>query len=67
VTGEAELKALGTGNPTQMESVTDTTTHTFRGHALAILRSTGKSGRANLTVSSPGLPDVTVAVTFTQP
>jgi beta-galactosidase len=56
VEGEARLCALGSGDPADVESLSDATTRTFRGRALAILRATGKSGSVRLRVSAPGLP-----------
>jgi len=66
VTGEAELQALGTGNPTDIEPLTDPQTTTFRGRALLVLRSSGRPGRASVTVSAAGLPEVSSAVEFTR-
>lgn len=60
VTGEAELCAFGSGDPAALGSVSDAQAKSFRGRALAILRSSGKAGVARLTVRCPGLPDASV-------
>ncbi|MBI2512777.1 MAG: glycoside hydrolase family 2 protein [Opitutae bacterium] len=52
VAGEAELCAFGTGDPASVGSLTDSHTTTFRGRALAILRSTGRPGAVQITVTS---------------
>jgi beta-galactosidase len=62
VEGAAELSALGSGDPEAVDSLVDPTTRTFRGQALAILRSTGKPGPVRLTVSSTGLDAATLEV-----
>jgi beta-galactosidase len=62
VEGAAELSALGSGDPEAVQSLVDMTTQTFRGQALAILRSTGKAGPVRLTVSSTGLDAATLEV-----
>ncbi|OIQ90068.1 beta-galactosidase BoGH2A precursor [mine drainage metagenome] len=65
VRGEAELQALGTGNPTQIESLSDSHTTTYHGRALLVVRSSGRPGRAQITVSAPGLPEARAEVDFT--
>ncbi len=52
VEGEAEIAASGNASPMDMESFRSLTPHTFYGRALAIIRPTGKSGTATLTVTA---------------
>ena len=54
------LAGFGTGNPITDENYTDNHTVSYRGHALAILRSGYKTGKAILTVTADGLPEARV-------
>ena len=65
VEGEAELKAFGSANPEDERSFLDNQATSFRGHALAILRSTGKPGKAQIYLSAPGLEPTSLTVDFT--
>ncbi len=65
VDGEAELKAFGSANPEDPQSFLDHEATTFRGRALAILRSTGKPGKAQIRLSAPGLEPQSLTVDFT--
>lgn len=65
VKGEAELKAFGSANPEDLRSFLDNQATSFRGHALAILRSTGKPGKAQILVSASGLEPTSLTVDFT--
>jgi beta-galactosidase len=65
VEGEAELKAFGSANPEDPRSFLDNQATSFRGHALAILRSTGKPGKAQINLSAPGLEPTSLTVDFT--
>ena len=56
IVGEAELCAFGSGDPAAVGSLSDASARTFRGRALAILRSTGKAGSVRLRVTTTGLP-----------
>lgn len=56
VEGEAELCAFGSADPAAVGSLSDGSTRTFRGRALAVLRLTGKAGSISLRISTPGLP-----------
>lgn len=56
----AVLSAFGTGNPVTEENYTDKKTTTFRGHAVAIVRSGYKSGSAVLKIKSAALGEVRV-------
>ena len=49
------LAGVGTGNPITDENYTDNKTVSFRGHALAILRSGYEKGNGVLTVSGDGV------------
>jgi beta-galactosidase len=55
VTGEAELCAFGSGDPAAIGPLADNHARTFRGRALAILRSTGKPGAVGITVTAAGI------------
>jgi len=65
IDGEAELKAFGSANPEDPRSFLDNQATSFRGHALAILRSTGKPGKAQIYLSAPGLEPTSLTVDFT--
>ncbi len=57
VEGPAKLVALGNDDVSQAgPGFTSPRRETFEGHALAVLRSSGKAGEVTLTVSSEGLP-----------
>lgn len=60
--GDGTLLASGNASPTDMESFRNPNPTLFRGRALAILKSTDKSGEIKLTVRSAGLPDASVVV-----
>lgn len=62
VSGPAELIALGSGDPKWTGSLQSPTTRTFRGQALAILRSTGKPGPVRVTAQTDGIPTASAAV-----
>jgi beta-galactosidase len=64
VEGEATLQALGSANPTDLGSVMDSKATSFRGRALAILRSTGKAGSARIRLSASGFQPITATVEF---
>lgn len=55
LSGPAELVALGSGNPQWTGSLQSPATRSFRGQALAILRSTGKVGPVRITGQADGL------------
>ena len=65
IDGEAELKAFGSANPEDTRSFLDNQATSFRGHALAILRSTGNPGKAQISLSAPGLEPTSLTVDFT--
>ena len=54
------LAGFGTGNPITEDDYTYNRTVSYRGHALAILRSGYKTGKAILTVTAEGLPEARV-------
>lgn len=62
VRGPAELVAFGSGNPRWTGSLQASATRTFRGEALAILRSTGKQGTVHITAETDGLPSASTTV-----
>ncbi|MBQ6060722.1 MAG: DUF4982 domain-containing protein, partial [Clostridia bacterium] len=55
VTGQGWLAGFGTANPMTAEDYTDGETVSWRGRALAIIRSGYESGEISLTVSADGL------------
>ena len=65
VDGEAELKAFGSANPEDSRTFLDNQATSFRGHALAILRSTGRPGKAQIRLSAPGLESASLIAEFT--
>ena len=67
MTGPAELQAFGSADPAALGSLRDARTVTFRGRALAILRSTGKPGPVRVSVKSPDLPGAQVEIPFPAP
>ncbi len=64
VTGSAELLGFGSGNPVTDENYTAGTFHTYRGHALAILRAGYEAGETVLTVNAEGLGEEAITVEF---
>jgi beta-galactosidase len=66
VEGEAELCAFGSADPEDLGSLSDVDTKTFRGRALAILRSTGNPGAVRLHVTSAGLTEASTEIHVTQ-
>ena len=66
VEGAAVPAGFGTGNPVTEENYKDMKTVTFRGEAMAILRSGLESGRAKLTVKANGLPSACLEINVTE-
>lgn len=60
VSGCAKLSGFGSGNPITDEDYTDEETVSYRGRAMAILRSGYEKGSVNLTVAADGLNTVQV-------
>ncbi|MFF5965134.1 glycoside hydrolase family 2 TIM barrel-domain containing protein [Streptomyces collinus] len=52
VSGPAELIGFGTANPAPVDGFTSESCTTFRGRALAVLRSTGEPGEVTVTAQS---------------
>ena len=65
VTGAADLVAFGSANPHAVGSLQAATAQTFRGRALAILRSRGTAGHVSVEVRSAGLAAATAMVQLT--
>ena len=63
IEGPAELAAFGSANPLAVGSLQATGAQTFRGRALAILRSKGR-GAVRIEARSPGLISAVATVTF---
>jgi beta-galactosidase len=55
VEGEGKLIGLDNGDPGSHEDYKSTRRKAFHGMCLAIVQSTGKSGRIRVTATSPGL------------
>ena len=64
VEGPAELIGVDNGNPEGMESLRGDRMHAFHGRALAVIRSTGETGEAVVTVRAEGASESTEAVIF---
>lgn len=62
VSGPGELIGYGTAAPATTEEFTAATRTTFRGRALAVVRSTGAPGTITLTARSKSLGDATCTV-----
>jgi len=57
IAGPGTLQGLGTANPATEESFLGSTTTSFHGRALAVVRATGEPGQITVTVRADGLPD----------
>eukprot|EP01052_Picozoa_sp_SAG31_P020141 SAG31_NODE_1501_length_8085_cov_3.043201_5_plen_1116_part_00 len=67
VSGDGELAATGTGDPTDVTSFHATSRTTWQGKAIAILRpTTTENGSITLKVTAPGLQSATATVTTYQ-
>lgn len=55
VTGPARIIGMEDSNPSNIEDYKDNKQHAFHGRLLIYLQSTGKSGRVDVKLSSPGL------------
>ena len=55
ISGPAELIGFGSANPNAIQGFQGTTSQTYDGRALLIMRGTGKPGTVNVKVSSKGL------------
>lgn len=55
ISGPAELVAFGSANPLAVGSFQSSTTQTWDGRALGIIRGTGRPGRVHIEVSGEGL------------
>jgi beta-galactosidase len=63
IEGEGKLIGLDNGNPASHEDYKGKTRKAFNGLCLAIVQSTAKAGRIQLTATSPGLKSSSVAIT----
>ena len=66
VDGPAILQGLGTGAPTTEEDFRTNSCTTYKGRALAVLRSTGDSGHVKVRAFAAGLPDATLQIEVTE-
>jgi len=55
VSGNGKLQAMGNANATDMQSLQDNGSNTWRGRCLAIIRPVGKAGMVHIVVSAPAL------------
>ncbi|WP_433676930.1 glycoside hydrolase family 2 TIM barrel-domain containing protein [Microbacterium gorillae] len=62
VSGPAELVGFGTANPAPVDSFLSARTTTYRGRALAIVRSTGETGEVRITARSRHRGETTVTL-----
>ena len=67
VEGPARLMAVGSGDPTAMESYVGSDVILYQGRALAVVRADPAGGAITVTASSPGLPDAVLTLTSAQP
>jgi beta-galactosidase len=63
IQGEGKIIGLDNGNPVSHEDFKGKSRKTFNGLCLAIVQSTAKPGRMQLTATSPGLKPASVAIT----
>ena len=60
VSGNAVLAGFGTGNPITEENYTAGETVSYRGRAMAVIRSGYEKGKVQLTVSADGMEEVSI-------
>ena len=63
VEGEGTLEGFGSGNPAPGSGYDGTICRTYRGSALAVIRSTGKTGRIKVRFSCPGMETEEIILT----
>jgi len=63
IQGEGKIIGVDNGDPVSHEEFKGKSRKAFNGLCLAIVQSTAKAGRIQLTATSPGLKSSTVAVT----
>ncbi|MET0179653.1 MAG: DUF4982 domain-containing protein, partial [Novosphingobium sp.] len=66
VSGPAQLVAFGSANPQAVGSLQALTAQSFRGRALAILRSAGTAGTIRVAASAAGLRGASAGITLVQ-
>lgn len=62
LTGHAVIAAVGNGNPADMSSFRQPRKNTYQGKALAIIKPTGKIGKAILIASADGLKSSSIQI-----
>ena len=62
VSGSGKIAASGNASPTDMESFQSASPKTYKGKALAIVRSDGKQGQITLTAKAESFPEETIEV-----
>jgi len=63
IQGEGKIIGLDNGNPVSHEDFKGSRRKAFNGMCLAIVQSTAKAGKIQLTATSPGLKSSSVAIT----
>jgi beta-galactosidase len=63
IQGEGKIIGLDNGNPASHDGFKGNRKKAFNGQCLAIVQSTAKSGRIQLTATSPGLKSSSIAIT----
>ena len=66
VDGPGVLQGFGTGAPATEEGFRTNSCTTYKGRALAVLRSTGDSGHVKVRALAAGLPDATLQIEVTE-
>lgn len=62
VSGPFSLSGFGTGNPITDENYTDSDTVSYRGHAMAVLRTGYEKGEGTLTLRAEGMKPVSISL-----
>ncbi|MCU0455143.1 MAG: DUF4982 domain-containing protein [Bacteroidales bacterium] len=62
VTGPARVIGMEDSNPSNLEDYKDNRQHAFHGKLLVYLQSTGKTGKVEVKLTSPGLSGTTLAL-----
>ncbi|MEV0354847.1 glycoside hydrolase family 2 TIM barrel-domain containing protein [Nocardia sp. NPDC050697] len=62
IEGPAELVGFGSADPAPIGSYVGATARTYRGRALAVLRSIGAAGTVRVTARSPSYPQATAVI-----
>ena len=63
IKGAGVIEATGSADLKDSESYVNTSRKAWKGRAIAVVRSNGKTGKVTLRVSSPGLTSASVVLT----